>query len=335
MRAVLIIGTHYSSLIAKAERLSYIKKLLTQSLLLLLLLLLAPLNSCRLEKKAPGEKFLIVCTTGMLGDVVQNICGEYSEVHTIMGPGVDPHLYKPNPEDIRLLQKADVIVHNGLHLEGKMGEIFEKLEGEKIVIQWSDGISKSKLIQSSEYENSYDPHIWFDTDLFMQGASHFTEVMSRYDTINGVHFKDNFKAYLDQMKELNSKVDSMIALIPQKQRILITSHDAFSYFGRKYGFEVRGLQGISTVAEFGIKDKVDLMDYIMENQIHALFVESSVSSRSLESVIESCRKKGHQIRIGGTLLSDAMDEKSQLGGTYLGMVEYNVQTILKAINERN
>ncbi|MEZ4936968.1 MAG: zinc ABC transporter substrate-binding protein [Crocinitomicaceae bacterium] len=286
-----------------------------------------------MEKKAPGEKLLIVCTTGMLGDVVENICGEYAEVKVIMGPGVDPHLYKPNPADIRLLQNSDVIVHNGLHLEGKMGEIFEKLDGEKIVIRWSDGIPENQLLHATEDENSHDPHIWFDSDLFMQGARYFTKRMGESDTVNAQHFKKNLELYLIKVNALEEKVSKMIDQIPPEKRVLITSHDAFSYFGRKYGFRVRGLQGISTVAEFGVKDKVELVNYITKNQVPALFVESSVSSRSLESVIEACHKKGHKIKIGGTLLSDTMDEKGKLGGTYLGMIEYNIQTILEGINE--
>lgn len=297
------------------------------------LLILLLLNSCRLEQKKPGERLLVVCTTGMIGDVVENICGDASEVRTIMGPGVDPHLYKPTPSDIRLLQNADVIVHNGLHLEGKMGEIFHKLEGEKLIVNWSEAIPRSKLLASSEYEESYDPHIWFDPDLFVLGAELFTSKMMAKDSLNESQFSKNLNSFKNRLNKVGFRLDSMISAIPKENRILITSHDAFSYFGEKYKFQVRGLQGISTVAEFGIKDKIDLLNFIFENDVHVLFVESSVSSKSLESVVESCKKKGHSIKIGGTLLSDAMDSKDRPGGTYLGMIEYNVVTIVNGINE--
>lgn len=298
-----------------------------------LLFLLLLLSSCRLEQKKPGERLLVVCTTGMIGNVVENICGEASEVKTIMGPGVDPHLYKPTPSDIRLLQNADVIVHNGLHLEGKMGEIFNKLKREKLIINWSEGIPENRLLASSEQEDSYDPHIWFDPELFILGAEIFTKSMMERDSTQSEYFKNNLEAFRVRLHFTEKRIDSMIHSIPKNKRVLITSHDAFSYFGRRYDFEVRGLQGISTVAEFGIKDKVDLVNYIFENDIHVLFVESSVSNKSLESVVETCEKKGHRIKIGGTLLSDAMDAKDRPGGTYLGMIEYNVRTIISGINE--
>ncbi len=293
---------------------------------------LALLFSCRLEQKQPGEKLLIVCTTGMLGDVVHNICGDLHQVETIMGPGVDPHLYKASPNDIRLLQNADVIVHNGLHLEGKMGEIFEKLRREKLIIQWSDGIKEINLISTSEYENSYDPHIWFDPDLFMMGAQFFVDEISAFDQKNSSKYQEQYSAYKKKVDSKQVELEAKISSVPMEKRILITSHDAFSYFGRKYDFQVKGLQGISTVSEFGIKDKLNLVNYILEKDVNVLFVESSVSSRSLKSVIETCEKKGHNIRIGGTLLSDAMDEKNKLGGTYLGMIEYNVNTIIESIH---
>lgn len=298
----------------------------------LFFLLLGAFWSCRLEQKKPGEKLLIVCTTGMIGDVVDNLCGDIHQVERIMGPGVDPHLYKPTPSDIRLLQNADVIVHNGLHLEGKMGEIFDKLQNEKLIIKWSDGIEESDLMMTTENEDSHDPHIWFDTDLFIDGAHYFTIKLTEYDTVNANQIQINFTKYNDQVRKKKSEFLSLIDQIPSEKRILITSHDAFSYFGRDYGFEVRGLQGISTVSEFGIKDKIDLVDYIISNDVHVLFVESSVSSKSLESVVETCEKRGHEIKIGGTLLSDAMDDEGTLGGTYLGMIEHNIKTILEGIN---
>jgi manganese/zinc/iron transport system substrate-binding protein len=295
-------------------------------------LLLSVLFSCKLEDPKDSDEILIVCTTGMIGDVVDHIAGKKCTIKTIMGPGVDPHLYKPTPDDIQLLQNASVIVHNGLHLEGKMGEIFNKLKSEKLIIDWSEGINKKEFINNSDFQGNYDPHIWFDPMLFMDGAKFFAEKLGELDQENAIYYEQVYEKYRHDISMIVKWAENEISKIPKEKRILITSHDAFSYFGRKFDFTVRGLQGISTVSEFGIKDKVNLVNYIVENEIQAIFVESSVSSKSLESVVESCREVGHTVRIGGTLLSDAMDDPSEVGGDYIGMIEYNVVTIIQGIN---
>lgn len=290
------------------------------------------IQSCKLDKKEKGEKLLIVCTTGMISDVVQNIVKDSCFVKTLMGPGVDPHLYKPSPKDIQLLQQADVIVHNGLHLEGKMTDVFDKMKKEKTIITWSDGVAETKLINNTEFQGNFDPHIWFDSELFMNGAEYFKDKLSEVDETNASYYKGNLESYKSELTKNEELINESLKSIKEENRILITSHDAFSYFGRKYNFKVRGLQGISTISEFGINDKVSLVNFIIDNKVKVLFVESSVSSKSLESVISSCESSGHSVRIGGMLLSDAMDAKDKLGGNYIGMLRYNMNTIINGIN---
>ena len=292
--------------------------------------------SCQIaDKKEIADNPVIVCTTGMLGDAVKNIVKDKAEVITLMGPGVDPHLYKATQGDLKHLSNADFIVYNGLHLEGKMSEIFEKLENRKNIIVASDAIQASQLINNTDFQGAQDPHLWFDVALWSNVVEHIGKSLSSSIDSNKAFLLENTHNYISQLLELDGEVMNILSTIDSSKRVLITAHDAFGYFGRAYNIEVKGLQGISTVSEYGLKDVSDLVAYIHEHKIAAVFVESSVSEKSLQAVVEGCKELGHHVEIGGTLFSDAMGKEGTPEGTYLGMVRHNVTTIAKGLNSGN
>jgi len=278
-----------------------------------------------------NESVLIVCTTGMLADMVMNIVGKQAKVVALMGPGVDPHLYKATQGDLQQLNRADIIVYNGLHLEGKMGEIFEKLEDRKIILKAAEGLRNSDLINTTAFQGAYDPHIWFDVSLWNKAGDYLAEKLIEDGGFEAKEIVKNNRNYSKQLDSLHQWVKLKIQELDSARRVLITAHDAFGYFGRAYGIQVKGLQGISTVSEYGLKDVSDLVNFISKRKIKAVFVESSVSDRSLKAVVEGCRSRGHEIKIGGTLYSDAMGESGTKEGNYIGMVKYNVNTIVEQL----
>lgn len=277
------------------------------------------------------NKLSIVATTGMIADIARNIGQDAVKVTALMGPGVDPHLYKATQGDLGRLRNADIIFYNGLHLEGKMGEVFEKLERIKTVIPISRNIPKERLRQDTVFQGAIDPHIWFDVSLWIKAAEEVKTVLIKEDAENTALYEKNALKYIAELKVLHSWVMAQVATIPDEFRILITAHDAFSYFGLAYNVKVRGLQGISTLSEFGLKDRVDLVNYIVDNKIKAVFVETSVSEKNINAIIEGCQQKGHDVKIGGYLFSDAMGAEDTPEGTYQGMVRKNVNTIVGAL----
>ncbi|MHC2991224.1 manganese transporter [Pontibacter sp. HJ8] len=280
---------------------------------------------------APGNRMKIVTTTGILKDAVANIAGDAAEVESIMGSGVDPHLYKATQGDLNKLTGADVIIYNGLHLEGKMGEVLDKLSRQKTVIAAADGIPETELRSAPQFQDSHDPHIWFDVDLWQQVVKHLSNELQKKDPQHAALYQQRTEAYLQKLQALDAEVTTAIASIPEQQRILITAHDAFGYFGDAYNIQVRGLQGISTVSEFGLQDVSSLVKFIADNKIRAVFVESSVSPKAIEAVVEGSKQRGHDVRIGGTLYSDALGADGTPEGTYEGMVRYNVRTIVSSL----
>ncbi len=275
----------------------------------------------------------IVCTTGMIGDMVSNIIGNQADVVSIMGPGVDPHLYKASRGDLSLLSNADIIIYNGVHLEGKMGSIFEKLKNRKLIYKVADGLEESDLINNSDFVGAYDPHIWFDLNLWSKACLHLTEELSKVEGLSKDSILTQGKTYAQEILRMSQWVKDEIQSIPKPQRVLITAHDAFSYFGKAYDIEVKGLQGISTASEYGLRDLSDLVNFIVQRNIQAVFVESSVSRKALEAVIRGCKEKGHHATIGGTLYGDAMGEKETKEAFYLGMVKHNVNTIVAGLKK--
>jgi manganese/zinc/iron transport system substrate-binding protein len=279
-----------------------------------------------------GGKIGITSTVGMITDVLRNIGGERVVVSGLMGPGIDPHLYKPSAGDIILLGDADIIFYGGLHLEGRMTETFEKiLRSGKPTIPVSEGIPEHLLRSPAEFQGAHDPHVWFDVTLWRIAAETMVAELSRHFPESIETFQTNGAAYLAQLDELDAWVQEQVARVPENQRVLITAHDAFGYFGARYGFEVRGLQGFSTATETGAGDVQDLAAFIAERRIRAMFVESSISPATVEAVQAACRAQGWDVRIGGLLFSDAMGQDGTVEGTYIGMVRHNVDTIVSAL----
>ncbi len=273
----------------------------------------------------------VVATTGMIADAAKIIGGDSLKVEAIMGPGVDPHLYKATQGDLKKFTNADLVLYNGLLLEGKMGEVLSKLGRIKPVIPVAEAIDTSFLLGSPIYKDAYDPHVWFDVKLWKSVVNEINRALQEFDPNHAIYYERNAQAYLDQLDSLNTAVTHRINEIPEAQRVLITAHDAFEYFGRAYDIEVRGLQGLSTVSEFGLKDITDLVEFIIQRNIKAVFVETSISQRSIQAVVEGCRKRGHEVVIGGSLYSDAMGAAGTPAGSYIGMVDANVNTITEAL----
>lgn len=296
-----------------------------------LLAILMGCASCNPDSQNQQNSPSIVCSTGMIGDMVKNLVGDSIEVITLMGPGVDPHLYKATQGDISALSNSHVIVYNGLHLEGKMSSIFEKLGKSKSIIALSDGIDKKDLINSSDFERAQDPHIWFDASLWSKAMLSLSKKLQKSFPHLKEHIQKNESLYKAKLEDLHQYCLKQISQIPDNQRIMITAHDAFKYFGRAYNIQVRGLQGISTTAEFGLQDISLLVQFVVDKKIKAIFVESSVPQKSIEAVIEGCQKRGHDVKLGGELYSDAMASKDSPAGNYIGMVKHNLHCIVKAL----
>jgi manganese/zinc/iron transport system substrate-binding protein len=272
-----------------------------------------------------------VTTIGMIGDIVENVGGSRVEVARLMGPGIDPHLYKASEGDVSRMAEADIIFYNGLHLEAKMAEILEQMNGRIRTIAVTDSIDRATLQAPPEFQGNYDPHVWFDVTFWMQATEEVRDALVELDPNSAALYQDNAAAYLAQLSDLHNYVLEQAARVPQDKRVVITAHDAFNYFGRAYGFEVRGLQGISTAAEAGTADVQNLATFIVERQIPAVFVESSVPPRYIEAVQATVKAQGFDIAIGGELFSDAMGNPGTPEGTYLGMVRHNIDTIVGAL----
>lgn len=302
----------------------------------ILLCLIAVLASSGCDSKTQpntfeAAKLRVVTTIGMITDIVKNVGGNRVEVIGLMGPGVDPHLYNASAGDVQKLNSASLIFYNGLHLESKMADILAKMSGDTKTVAVTDAIDRNLLLKPPEFEGQYDPHLWFDVELWMKAVGTVRDALSAFDTDNTVTYSTNADRYLAKLVELHAYVKSQAERVPPQQRVLVTAHDAFNYFGKAYGFEVRGLQGISTATEAGIADVRELATFIAERRIPAIFVESSVSAKSLEAVKAAVKSKGFNVEIGGELFSDAMGNDGTPEGTYIGMVRHNIDTIVNAL----
>jgi len=273
----------------------------------------------------------VVATTGQVGDVVSNVGGDRVQVRTLMGPGVDPHLYKASAGDITALQNADVIFYNGLELEGRLTEIFERLAATKPTFAIAASVPEDQLRGSPDYADSFDPHIWFDPIVWSYTVDEVAAKLSELDPNSKEQYTTNAARYKQQITELDAYAREQLSKIPPESRVLITAHDAFGYFGPRYGLEVRGLQGISTASEAGAADVQALAEFIASRNIRAIFVESSVPQATIEAVQAAVRAKGKEVEIGGQLFSDALGDAGTPEGTYIGMFRSNVDTITKAL----
>ena len=280
---------------------------------------------------ATGDKLRVVTTIGMITDIVKNVGDTRVEVTGIVEPGVDPHFYNLTPKDVQKLSSAHIIFYNGLHLEAKMVDILAKMSEDTLTVAVTDAVNRSLLLTPAEYEGLYDPHLWFDVKLWMLAAGKVRDALSEFDPDNTVLYRSNTERYLTKLMELDAYVKSQVERVPSQQRVLVTAHDCFNYFGKGYGFEVRGLQGVSTATEVGIADVQELATFIADRRISAIFVESSVSPRSLEAVKAAVKSKGFDVKIGGVLFTDAMGNEGTPEGTYIGMIRHNIDTIVHAL----
>jgi manganese/zinc/iron transport system substrate-binding protein len=292
-------------------------------------IILLMLMSFGCSRSADDNRPLVLVTTNILADAVRHIAGEDLRVEALMGAGTDPHLYKARFSDIRRLEEADLILYNGLHLEGKLSEILEQMPGRAHAM--ADVLPLESLLKADEGENVTDPHIWFDVSLWAQVVLGVGETLADFDKPNAELYRQRARALSAELDSLHLEVLAAVSTIPKDARILITAHDAFGYFGRAYGIEVRGLQGISTVSEYGVRDVSSLVTFVVDNRIPAVFVESGIPPRSVESVIAGARQRGHTVRAGGTLYSDSLGGVDEPGGTYIGMVRHNMNTIVTAL----
>ncbi len=299
--------------------------------LVFVVIILFSFYSCKNVNEA-STKLQVVTTTTMITDLVQNIGGNYINVKGLMGSGVDPHLYKASEGDVNKIASANVIFYGGLHLEGKLVEVFEKMGSQNInTIAVSDALDPKTLIGSEYFASNYDPHIWFDVKNWELITQFVVDKLSEANPEHQAEFEKNGAEYLEKLKSLNEDIKTVISKLPEDKRILVTAHDAFNYFGQAYGFEVVGLQGLSTATEAGVQDVQNLATFIIDKQVKAIFVESSVPKRTIEALQASVKSKGFDVKIGGTLYSDALGNAGTEEGTYIGMFRYNVNTIVNAL----
>ncbi|NWF69117.1 MAG: zinc ABC transporter substrate-binding protein [Chloroflexi bacterium] len=296
-----------------------------------MLLTLAGLAACAPAPAAnvPVGVIAVTTTTGMIADVVRNVGGEHVQVTALMGAGVDPHLYRATESDVNALSSAQMIFYNGLHLEARMADVLEQISGKPVVVV-AEALP-AELIMTKEGYDAPDPHIWMDISQWALVAGLVRDELMAFDAANADDYRANAEAYIARLTALHAYTLEQVASIPAQQRVLVTAHDAFQYFGRAYGIEVFAPQGISTVTEAGVDDIRRTIDLVVERQIPAIFVETSVPPNVIDAIVEGAAARGVTISIGGSLYSDAMGDANTADGTYEGMLRHNVDTIVGAL----
>ena len=300
---------------------------MTKYLIILVAFLL--FASCGSNEKDQDGRFYIVTTTMMLEDAAKNIVGDLARVESIMGPGVDPHLYRATPADFRKMEQADIIIYNGLMLEARLAQVLAQQPERAFAA--GEVLSTDRLIEAFEYGGNYDPHVWFDVSLWIDVVQGIASILIDRMPEHAEAIHQNTDEYVQKLTELHDWVTQQIAQIPENRRVLITAHDAFQYFGAAYNIDVRGLQGLSTQSEVGLRDISNMTRFIVEAEIPAIFLESSVPPRGIQSLINGVNQRGGSVELGGELYSDAMGERGTEEGTYIGMVQFNVNTIVGAL----
>ncbi|CEM60757.1 manganese transporter [Treponema phagedenis] len=289
------------------------------------------LVGCNKKAESAGEKPLVVTTIGMIADAVENIAGDSVQLENLMGAGVDPHLYKATAGDVNKLNKADLILYSGLHLEAKMSDVLGKLSETRFVVAASESVPVKDRLDFEDSE--FDPHVWFDVQLWLHSVQSVYESLCKLIPEKKDMFTENYTVYTNKLKDLDAYVRKQAATLPESKRVLVTAHDAFSYFSKAYGFEVRGLQGVSTVTEASTRDMQDLADFIATRKIPAIFIESSVPHKSVEALQAAVKSRGYDVAIGGELFSDAMGDAGTFEGTYIGMLTHNIDVIVSALSK--
>jgi len=282
------------------------------------------------ERRRDGP-LSVVATTGMVADAAARIGAGRVRVVGLMGPGVDPHLYKASEGDVRRLQEADLVLYNGLHLEARMGEVLGHLGADRPTRDVASAVATDDLRAVPGFSGAHDPHIWFDVRLWRDAVVAVGEALAAVDPDGAAEYRRHLDAYRAELDSLDAWVRRRTATVPEPARVLATAHDAFGYFGRAYGFEIRALQGISTATEAGTRDVQDLAAFLADRRVPAVFVESSVPPRTVEALQAAVCARGHEVRIGGSLYSDALGDPDGPAATYVGMVRANVMTIVEAL----
>jgi manganese/zinc/iron transport system substrate-binding protein len=267
----------------------------------------------------------------MIADALRQVGGERVQVMALMGPGVDPHTYRQTRSDIVAMTKADAVFWHGLYLEAQLEDFFKDLSKHKIVFALAETLPKKQLLNNSAYAGRYDPHIWMDPGMWKGVVAATRDALVKLDPKSADMFNANMQRHLAEIDALNTYAGKSLATVPDGSRVLITAHDAFNYFGRAYGYEVLGIQGISTESEAGLKQIEDLVNVIVTRKISAIFIESSVSDRNIKALIEGAAAKGHKVIVGGELFSDAMGVPGTYEGTYIGMIDHNTTVITRAL----
>jgi manganese/zinc/iron transport system substrate-binding protein len=291
----------------------------------------APEGRLRAQNAAPRYPIRVIATVGMVADIVRNVGGSRVEVTQIMGAGVDPHLYKATRDDVELITTGDVVFYSGLMLEGKMIDTLVKVSRAKPVYAVTEMIEPGFLLEPEDFAGHYDPHVWMDVSAWAKCVDAAAKALGEFDPAHAAEYAENAERYRRQLDKLHEYGKKSIATIPDEQRVLITSHDAFNYFGRAYGLAVQGVQGISTESEAGLQRINELVDLIVDRKIKAVFVETSVPRKNVEAIAAGARSRGHEVKIGGELYSDAMGEQGTYEGTYIGMLDHNITLTARAL----
>lgn len=272
----------------------------------------------------------VLATTAMIGDLAREIGSRRIVLHVMMGPGVDPHLYRATREDMARMLRADVILYNGLLLEGKLADALVRVaRAGRHVLAVTEQLPEDDLLQVSD--GVFDPHVWMDPTLWSKAAEMVAAALIREDPPGEQEYRANLASLQGRLAALDTYASSAIATIPKERRVLVTAHDAFGYFGRRYGLEVEGIQGLSTESEAGVRRINELAAMIAARGVPAVFVESSVPDRNVRALIEAAAARGQRVAIGGTLFSDSMGDPGSYEGTYIGMMDHNVTTIVRAL----
>jgi len=297
-------------------------------------------DSTKKDVNASRDKLHVTVTTTFLGDVVEQVASEHVEVTRLMGPGVDPHQYQASSSDLMKLTSADLVLYGGLHLEAKLGDVLEQLAlAGSPIVNTSKDIPRNRLMIDQETENeskeladgTFDPHIWFDIDLWRIVVRTITDTLKQYDSVHAEIYETNAERYNEELTALAHDVKAKVTELPESARYLVSAHDAFNYFGRYTGIEVHGIQGMNTTVEAGTNDVSETANLILEHEIKAIFIESSVSPKLIQALQEAVVARGWHVAIGGELFSDSTGARGTLEGTYIGMYRHNIETIVNAL----
>ncbi|MFT5486134.1 MAG: manganese/zinc/iron transport system substrate-binding protein [Paracoccaceae bacterium] len=271
----------------------------------------------------------VVTTIAQIGQPLAEITAGKADIVTLMGDGVDPHLYRLTRSDVAKINRADIIFYNGLHLEAQMLDMLNRFAARKPVVGIADTLAGRNLLPWDG--KTHDPHVWMDPVLWAKALQAAVDALVQHDPANAATYRINAAAYFQKLKALDARARAAVATIPAASRALVSAHDAFGYFGRAYAIDVRAIQGMSTESEAGIRKIETLVDTLVQRKITAVFVETTVSTRNVRALIEGAAAQGHKVRIGGSLYSDAMGAKGGYTGTYLGMFDHNVTTIVRTL----